>query len=179
MGYTTEFDGEFTLDRPLTPERRRYLKAFAGTRRMKRDQAKAAKLEDPVRKAVDLPVGDEGGYVVPAASFSEDDGLEIDNFGQQGTPDVLNYNGPPAGQPGLWCQWEPNKGGTAIEWNGSEKFYSYVEWLRYLIHHFLAPWGHTLNGEVTWQGEESGDMGKIVVTDNEVTVKPGRVVYED
>lgn len=179
MGYTTDFEGAFALDRPLAPEQRRYLKAFARTRRMKRDAARAAKLEDPVREAAGLPVGEEGGFVVPAASYSEDDGLEVENFGQDDDDSVVDHNDPPAGQPGLWCQWEPNDDGTAIQWDEGEKFYSYVEWLRYLVEHFLAPWGYTLNGEVTWEGEESGDLGKIVVTDNAVEVKAGTVTYDD
>ena len=57
MGYTTKFEGCFTLDKPLAPEHAAYLKAFNATRRMKRDQFKAAELPDPIRDAAGLPLG--------------------------------------------------------------------------------------------------------------------------
>lgn len=34
------------------------------------------------------------------------------------------------------------------------------------------------NGEVTWQGEENSDMGKIVIKDNKVTIKKAKVTWE-
>jgi hypothetical protein len=37
MGYTTDFSGEFKLDKPLTDEQAIYVNKFADTRRMKRD----------------------------------------------------------------------------------------------------------------------------------------------
>lgn len=167
MGYNTTFEGEFTVSPPMTPEHVRYLDAFAGTRRMKRDPELTATLPDPVREAANLPVGIDGGYYVG----------NRDGFGQDHTPNVVNYNDPPAGQPGLWCQWVP-AGPTAIEWDGGEKFYEYTAWIEYLIEHFLAPWGYTVDGEVFWSGEEEGDLGKIVVEDNVVTEKQARIVYD-
>ena len=59
--------------------------------------------------------------------------------GQSQDSDVKGYNRPPAGQPGLWCQWVPAVDGTGIEWDGGEKFYAAEEWMRYLIDHFLKP----------------------------------------
>ena len=41
MGYTTTFEGEFRLDRPLSAEQRAYLNAFSATRRMRRDPDRA------------------------------------------------------------------------------------------------------------------------------------------
>ena len=41
-------------------------------------------------------------------------------FGQGHDDDIRDFNKPPAGQPGLWCRWEPTKDGTAIKWNGVE-----------------------------------------------------------
>jgi hypothetical protein len=35
-----------------------------------------------------------------------------------------------------------------------------------------------LNGEITWEGEDSNDLGKIIVTDNVVEVKTGTITYE-
>lgn len=158
MGYTTYFDGAFNLDRPLAPEHAVYLMAFGSTRRMVRDAALTAKRPDPLREAVGLPVGQEGGYFVGEAGFR----------GQEHTPDIIDHNTPPQGQPELWCQWIPDEDGTAIVWDEGEKFSHYIEWLQYLIDHFLTPWGYTLSGEVTWNGEESADFGKIVVVSSSV-----------
>jgi hypothetical protein len=71
-------------------------------------------------------------------------------------------------QPGLWCQWTIRDG--KFTWDGGEKFYYYVEWLEYMIDHFFNPWGVLLNGTIDWSGEESSDIGKIVVTNNVVEV---------
>ena len=79
--------------------------------------------------------------------------------------------------PGLWCQWRPNESGTTIEWDGGEKFYEYVAWIEYLITHFLGPWGYKLEGEVYWDGEESGDQGLIEIRDNVVKVKHAVITY--
>jgi len=160
MGYTTQFEGTFRLDRPLRPEEARYLTQFAQTRRMKRDAVKAAVLPDPVREALNLHVGQEGCYFVGGLGFA----------GQDEDESVVDAGRPPKGQPGLWCQWVPTEDGQGIEWDGGEKFYDYVQWLDYLIEHFLKPWGYTLSGEVRWQGEDDEDTGTIHMTNNEVTV---------
>jgi len=131
---------------------------------MKRDAAKTAEREDSIRQAVSLPVGREGGYFVGEGGF----------MGQDSGPDVLDSNEPPSGQPGLWCHWIPSEDGTAIEWDYGEKFYDYTDWIVYLIHHFLEPWGYVVNGEVEWQGEDPDDIGKIVVKKNMVSALAGR-----
>lgn len=167
MGYTTDFTGSFKLDKPLSVAQLRYLNLFSETRRMKRNAHALANQPDEVRLAVGLPLGADGAFYVGSAA----------DMGQAHTPDVLDYNNPPAGQPGLWCQWVPTEDGTGIEWNGTEKFYAYKEWLEYLIAHFLAPWGFVLSGEVKWAGEDSSDHGRLVVENNKVTAKKGRIVY--
>jgi len=159
MGYTTYFSGEFKLDKPLAPEHKAYLEKFSQTRRVKRDAAKAALLPDPVREAAGLPIGSEGAYFVGGTGCA----------GQDRDDSILDYNRAPKDQPGLWCQWQPDEDGEYIEQDGGEKFYNYTEWIEYLIEHFLAPWGYTVNGEVDWDGEESGDDGTITVENNVVT----------
>jgi len=144
----------------LRPEHAAYLTQFSDTRRMRRDTKALEQFTDPVREAVGLPVGSEGAYFVGGGGHG----------GQDHDSSVLEYNRPPSGQPGLWCKWAPNESGTAIVWNEAEKFYDYVKWLKYLIEHFLRPWGYVLNGEVRWAGEEEADRGVIRVKDNEVTV---------
>ena len=169
MGYTTSFYGSFKLDRPLTENHLAYLNAFAFTRRIARDAAKAALLPDPIRLAAGLPIGEDGAYFVGS----------IDNSGQDNDASVLNYNSSPGQQPGLWCQWTPSKDGSEIEWDGDEKFYHYEEWLTYIIGHFLMPWGYVLNGDVEWVGEDENDRGRISVVRNAVDVRYGRIVYDD
>ena len=150
MGYTTTFDGEVRIDPPLNQEEIQFLTEFSQSRRMDRK---------------------EGPYE-----------LEDRN--------VLDDNNPPEGQPSLWCNWVPTHDGEAIVWNEVEKFYESVEWMQYLIDHFLKPnaiakdalpflqANHTLNGEIFAQGEEPDDVWKLVVTDNVVEYKQGRVVYD-
>lgn len=80
------------------------------------------------------------------------------------------------GMPGFYCQWELTEDNTALVWDEGEKFYAYIEWLRYLIQHYFSPFAVQLNGRIIWQGEEIGDVGTIVVQDNAVstlgTVEP-------
>ena len=168
MGYHTDFYGEFKLDKPLTEEQYKYLLMFNATRRMKRDVKVLQTMSDPVREAVGLPIGVEGEYFV---------GGEGD-YGQARDESILNYNSPACTQPGLWCKWTPLDN-LSIGWDGAEKFYDYVEWIKYIIEHFLERWELKLNGEVIWQGEDYDDKGKIVVTDNVVKELYGRVVYEE
>jgi hypothetical protein len=67
--------------------------------------------------------------------------------GQDREDDIIDYNYPPDGQPGLWCQWVPSPDGSEIIWDGSEKFYCSEEWMRYLIDTFLKE-GCTVQREI-------------------------------
>lgn len=163
MGYTTYFDGQVDIVPPLNESEINYLTAFASTRRMNRTK---------------------GPYYIQ----------NDNNFGQDRETDIINYNEPPVGQPGLWCQWVPTDEGDAIMWDDGEKFYNSPEWMQYIIDHFLKPgaiastvndpqfaeftFNHVVNGEIFAEGEESSDVWKLVVTDNVVSVKHGRVVYD-
>ncbi|AUG80534.1 hypothetical protein CFP65_5853 [Kitasatospora sp. MMS16-BH015] len=103
--------------------------------------------------------------------------------GQGRDADIREHNKPPAGQPGLWCKWEPTADGTAIEWNGHEKFYAAAEWMAYLVEHFLKPgartqghpgfegfgFDHLLDGVIDAQGEEPWDTWQLVVRANDVS----------
>ncbi len=168
MGYTTEFYGSFKLDKPLTRAHEKYLRAFAESRRMKRNAGLVTLMTDPVRLSVGLPVGIDGGYYVGGAD---------NDYGQARSDDIIEYNNPPEGQPGLWCKWVPTEDGQGIEWSGAEKFYEYTEWLEYLVEHFLKPWGYVLSGEVKWNGESAGDLGVIVVQNNLVTARKAKIEY--
>jgi hypothetical protein len=164
MGYTADFEGSFALDKPLSKCEMRYLAAFSALRRMKRDPIALKTYDDPIRTDVGLPLGEEGCYFI---------GDDVDRNGFRGIG-VVNHNDPPAGQPGLWCNWIPTSNRQSIVWNGQEKFCNYVEWLQYIVTHFLERWGYTLNGKVDWQGESRDDHGTIVVVNNQIstTTKP-------
>lgn len=159
MGYQTDLYGEFTLDKPLTPEHKAYLEAFNASRRMKRNATITETFSDPVRLAAGLPIGKDGGYYV---------GSSGSDHGQVRSADIIDYNRAPDGQPGLWCQWVPGEAGATIEWDGGEKFYDYVDWIKYIVEHFLAPWGYSLSGEIEWNGDDSDDRGTIYAKDNQI-----------
>ena len=178
MGYTTNFFGSFQLDRKLLPEHEAYLNEFSGTRRMKRNASLTENMPDPIREAVGLPIGEEGEYFV-GANIGVDPTNVWDLYGQKRTDDIVDYNTSPKNQPGLWCQWVPSEDGTAIEWNESEKFYDYIEWIEYLVKHFLGPWGYKLSGIVQWRGEESDDRGVITIKDDEVRVQKGLIDQQE
>ena len=149
MGYTTDFQGVFTLNKKLTPKLQEYLKKFANTRRMARKLPKK--------------YGVEGEFYVDGGGMC----------GQDHEDSVIDYNHPPSTQPGLWCQWVPTDDGMGIEWDGGEKFYHYVEWLQYIVSNFLEPKGYVLNGTVSWHGEDSDDVGVIKVEDNVIHTYDG------
>ena len=113
MGYTTEFEGVFSVTPTLTPDHQEYLRAFSYTRRMQRDVAKLEDMPDDRRKSVGLPLGVEGEYYVGSA--------DDDNYGQSrwAPPpgeyediSILDFNEEPSTQPSLWCKWRPTEDGT-------------------------------------------------------------------
>lgn len=78
--------------------------------------------------------------------------------------------------PSFYCQWVPTEDGTALEWDGNEKFREYTEWLEYLIYHLIAPWEYTLNGSVRWEGEKQPDTGTITINNNHVEATEDTIV---
>lgn len=159
MGYTTSFRGAFEFSRPLTAEEQAYLAAFCATRHMKYDVAKlqaefGGKHGNPFAPAT---YGAEGAYFIP-----QDLATCYDHSS------LLNVNEPPTGQPGLWCGWTCSE--DRLYWGGCETFYNYVEWLHYIIDHFLAPWGVAIDGAVQWEGEDATDLGVISVRHNHINV---------
>ena len=69
-----------------------------------------------------------GPYDVPGNPAAERNSLSIERS-----------NATAPGQPGLWCQWVPCWDGCCLAFDGHEKFYAAIPWLRYLIEHFLKP----------------------------------------
>ena len=75
-----------------------------------------------------------------------------------------------------WCDWRADADGTAIRWNGGEKFYDGAAWMAWMIDRYV-PANHTVNGDINAEGEESGDRWLLKVTDRKVTVHAGTVAY--
>jgi hypothetical protein len=169
MGYDTDFDGYMVITPPLNAEQAAYINKFSATRRVKRDPAKASQIPDPLREAVGLPIGEEGGYCV---KFGPDEAMGSiyaqDDTMPHGRKSVLDNNNPPADQPGLWCQWVITEDGSKLQWDYCEKFYEPYLWLIYIQEHFLTPWGSKLNGEIDWNGEEPRDMGTMYAEDGKI-----------
>lgn len=157
MGYTTDFEGGFKINKPVDEETYKLLIGLANTRRMKRSD-------------LDKKYGVEGEF------YCED----TENMGQTDKPSqgkIVDYNKPPKTQPGLWCQWLIQDDKQIIRWDGVEKFYDYIEWIKYLIKTILEPRGYEVNGEVAWYGEDRSDIGIIVIKDNNVSTKEGKIAY--
>ena len=161
MGYTTEFKGEFKFDRELDETTKNILVGLNKTRRMKRSVDKLAMMYGmKVSKVVDK-WGAEGEFYYD----------NIDIGGQMMDRSVIDYNTAPSTQPSLQCCWMYDETNNSIKWDGTEKFYNYMEWIKYLIDRVIEPKGYVLNGEVDWRGEHPGDFGKLVVYDNTVLVE--------
>jgi len=189
MGYTTDFLGRCSLSRELTTVEKNYINDFSETRRMKRDVNKLMEKYNgkhghptPASDKPDDIYGLEGSY------FVMNDG----DYGQTHDETIIDYNTAPGyvgyltmrlgeqphedAQPGLWCQWVIDEENNLV-WDGNEKFYEYVKWLKYLIKHFFSRWGVVLNGSFEWKGEDTDDIGKIVVENNVVKTLKGTIAY--
>ena len=154
MGYSTDFEGSFRFSKPLTVAQYKYLVKFADTRHVKKNiyGELSSKQKRELKQIGMSYYGDEGEFYL-------DEDVEI-----------LDNNVSPKNQPGLWCQWVPNEDGTELHWDGGDKFYHYVDWLKYYIKNFFSRWDIKLNGKVEFWGECEGDHGFIVVKDNVVSV---------
>ena len=152
MGYTTDFEGSFKLNKKLDKKTHDFLNKLGNTRRMARNVK---------------GYGIEGEFYVDGES----------DFGQDSDKNIMDYNRPPDTQPGLWCHWVPSEDGKSIEWDGGEKFYEYVAWIEYIIDKVLGPKGYTLTGTVEWTGENRDDLGKIVIKKNKVKILNGTIAY--
>lgn len=156
MGYTTWFNGSLTFNKPVTEELKTYINQFSNVRHMKRDVDKIKELyPNWIDNCYKGNLGYEGEYFVGGCG----------TFGCSYNEDVTDYNCPPLGVPGLWCQWIINDD-DELEWDGNEKFYDYVEWIDYLINKIFEPEGYILNGTIEFEGEDRDDRGYIKVTNN-------------
>lgn len=164
MCYTLEVEGHITIDRPLTPAQLAYLKKFCERMRLSRDPIKAAKLPDPLREAVKLPIGEESEYYIGTELF----GME-QHYHYTHKDETLLEPGKyvhPKTQPGTHCFFRFTDDGVTIHWGPNGTTEKSSKWLEYLVQHFFKPWGYTLNGRFSWDSDNQ--KGFIAVTNNEV-----------
>ncbi|HCB03052.1 MAG TPA: hypothetical protein DEQ43_02145, partial [Nocardioides bacterium] len=164
MGYTTDFIGHFDIDPLLNQDEIEYLTAFSMSRRFARS---------------------DGPYAVPGNPMAVRDK-------ERAEVDYDTYNTVASGQPQLYCQWVPCLDGCCLTFDGNEKFYQPVAWLRYLILHLLKPgavaartgleafehftFDHHLNGMVVGCRRDTKELFAITVKANRVTervLRPG------
>jgi hypothetical protein len=156
VGYDTSFHGCITIEPPLNAAEVAFLRDYAATRHCTHQPSQYA----TSRAACHGSCGSSG-----------------------------------VGVPEFSCNWEATEDGTAIEWNGEEEFYNADEWMEFIIKNFLAPGeftvedrlaepklaslqrNHTVNGTIDAEGEEAGDIWRIVVKDNVVSRVEARVVW--
>ena len=136
---------------------KKYIALFSASRRVKRNND-LIKKEDPdwEKHCFKGDLGIEGEYYIKCDRLSS-------------TPSIIDANLPPKTQPSLWCQWIINEDGDLC-WDEGEKFYNYIEWLRYLIDNFFIKENLILNGKVDFQGEEDDDKGTIEIENNIIKV---------
>lgn len=146
MGYSTAFTGQFALSRPLTADECATLRALYEHRHEEEED-----LPLPYVVAGDCPVLIER-TLKNRTYYGEAPGILSKKF------------------PSFYCQWVLSPDQRALEWDQGEKFYCYVGWLQYLISHFFAPWGVTLDGTIKWKGDMRGDSGSIRVEGNRIIV---------
>ncbi len=157
MGYTTYFNGAVEISPPLSEEEVSFINKFGE----KRHEHFSGSL-----------------YYVDGMGMTLGDKVTVE--GQYHHPEV----------PGLYCQWVVSEDGKSIEWDGEEKFYEADAWMEFIIEHLIGtkpkaqagiPFltGHTCNGDIYAEGEESEDHWMIKVRNNKVEVKQGHVVYDE
>jgi len=156
MGYTTDFEGQFDINKAVDIKTFNLINGLANTRRMK-------------RAGLPEKYGVDGEFYFEPEDFKD--------CGQSDKPKlgtIVDDNTPPSTQPSLWLQWIITDDYKHIQWDGNEKFYCYVEWLEYIINKILKPRGYVVNGIVRWRGEEFDDIGTITVKNNVVTAKSAK-----
>jgi len=105
------------------------------------------------------------GEIVISPELSDEHAMLLDEALTKSNPTLLGITAE-EGQ-GLYhgCDWQLSGGRLSVE---GESRGEQDEWLRLLIVGFFQPNGYTLSGEVSWEGDQSGDTGVIHVDDNRV-----------
>ena len=72
--------------------------------------------------------------------------------------------------PSQWNHWCVGDDMESIHWDGCEKFYGFIGWIRYINTSFLRPANVVLDGTVRFQGEDKEDCGMIVAEAGNIRV---------
>ena len=160
MGYDTDFSGEFKLNKKLDLQIAELINGLANTRRMKRNISELAKKEKITLESAKNKYGIEGEFYYDKNDFH--------TCGQTEDDSIIDYNLPPSDQPSLWCQWVYDPKSNVIKWDQNEKFYNYVDWIKYIIDKILKPNNFSLTGVVKWVGQDIFDKGEIRIKNNTV-----------
>ena len=78
----------------------------------------------------------------------------------------------PEGAPDTYLQWVPSCDLEHLVWDGGEKFYLYVECLKWIAL-WLHERGITMDGRIDWSGEDVSDTGFIVMEGSVISVIEG------
>ncbi|WP_394941155.1 hypothetical protein [Psychromicrobium sp. YIM B11713] len=159
MGYSTDFSGTLNVTPPLNQAERDFLADFANTRHTSPE-------------GLLFVTQPEGFYV--------------------------SGNEPQGGKPGIWCHWVAGEDGN-LTWDEEEKTYNHAEWLDWIITDLFGPdsrdfvqqrlsedprlqhftHDHIVNGIIEASGEDSGDLWRIKVTNNNVQIQNAEITYPE
>lgn len=184
MGYTTDFYGTFSISGNITYKLVKYIDAFSAMRHCAIDpDFFKSHFPDWKEYGFNGNIGKHGEYIaIPSENIYDL---------QAKYPDYVETNRYNIGIPfGYWCHWNfldnsenplfddgielvdvdelIGKKQLRFGWDGSEKFYDYEDWLRFMIFHFFIPSGVFLNGATLAVGEGDGDAKYIIIKNNEV-----------
>lgn len=159
------------FDQKIKKELVIYLNNFFETRRMKRDNDLIKAIYPNWNElCFHGNLGIDGEYFTPNPTENEN--------GQNMDKSILEYSFPPSTQPRLWCDWciypeiknkdKSDKVSAYLAWDQSDKFYDYVEWLKYLIKHFFIPSGLSITGVILAIGEQIEEATYIIAKNNQI-----------
>ena len=79
------------------------------------------------------------------------------------------------GFPSFYCDWTTD--GNSIYWNGSEKSYEMLAWIKLLKREYFDKWGCTLTGEVFAQGEDQSDKWGMRAKDGKIVALAAKITF--
>lgn len=106
------------------------------------------------------------GHIALSRPLTMAEAKELLEFNEE--PDLIKDAGKLTG----YMQWVPSESLDAIVWDQQEKFYDYEQWMAWLLR-WLADRDIKADGQLDWRGEDSSDIGRIIVVDSAMTVEQG------
>lgn len=152
MGYNTDFDGEIKINPALPKDIANYIRDFSRVKHIKRDPEVVPSLNDGkgLSYCFNGNPGPDGCYYIGKDESLGTGEEELDGLS-------------------LWCDFTVSQDGSEIMWNQSSRTIKALEWISFLINHFIAPFGHVCNGTIECCGDNFDDKWEICVENNEVT----------